>query len=151
MKKNRIFSFYSSQSPSCFSATIQEKAEQTNLKIEQSENEFRVLIDSHHGGQVFYKARISESENSGSLIEGEIVTIPWNRGKNRTKFQKVMGVFGYVLGGIVLLPVILIFLFLGFIERVLNIKNRGKKELPRDKKNLLDLMINKMCCKQITD
>lgn len=149
MKKHRQFFFYSIQAPGCFSTTIQEEAERANLKIEQSENEFSLHIDDNHGGQVFYKAHISASENGGSLIEGEIITIPWNECKNRTKFQKVMEVIGYILGGIVLSPVIvLIFLFLGFYELFLLFKNKGKRELPREEKNLLDFMINKMCCKQ---
>ena len=106
-------------------------------------------IDCNHGGQVFYQARISADEHGGSLIEGEIIAIPWNEAKNRTKLQKVMEVIGYILGGIVLLPVIvLVFLFLGFYELFLLFKNKGKRELPRDEKNLLDFMINKMSCKQ---
>ena len=150
MNKNRIFSFYNSQSPSCFSATIREKAEQANLKIVQSDNEFSLRIDVHHGGQVYYKASISASENGGSLIKGEIITIPWNESKSRTKFQKAMEVFAYILGGIVLLPVIiLMFLFLGFYELYLIFKNGDRREMARDEKNLLDFMLNKLCCTQI--
>ncbi len=128
---------------------IQEEAKQADLLIEQSENVFKLRIDVHHGGQVFYQARISADENGGSDIEGEIITIPWNEAKNKTKFQKVMEVIGYILGGIILLPVIiLIFLILGFYELFLLFKNKGKRELPREEKNLFDFMINKMCCRQ---
>ena len=128
---------------------IQEEAKQADLLIEQSENVFKLRIDCNHGGQVFYQARISADEHGGSLIEGEIITIPWNEGENKTKFQKVMEVIGYVLGGIVLSPVIIfVFLFMGFYELFLFIKNKGKRELPRDEKNLLDFMINKMSCEQ---
>jgi hypothetical protein len=109
-------------------------------------------IDGNHGGQVFYQARISADEHGGSLIEGEIITIPWNEAKNKTKFQKVMEVIGYILGGIILSPVIiLIFLILGFYELFLLFKNKGKRELPREEQNLFDFMINKMCCTPITD
>ncbi len=149
MREKRTFAFHSMLDTHYFLLRIQEETEQANLRIEQSENTFSLYIDSNHGGQVFYKAHISSSENGGSLIEGEIITIPWNEVKNRTKFQKVMEVIGYILGGIVLLPVIvLIFLILGFYELFLLVKNKGEKELPREEKNLLDFMINKMCCKQ---
>ena len=149
MRKKRTFSFNSKFNPSLFGAKLQKEAEQAHLPIEQSENAFNLRIDGNHGGQVFYQARISADEHGGSLIEGEIITIPWNEAKNKTKFQKVMEVIGYILGGIILSPVIiLIFLILGFYELFLLFKNKGKRELPREEKNLLDFMINKMCCKQ---
>ncbi len=135
--------------PHHFLMRIQEEAEQADLLIDQAENAFNLRIDGNHGGQVFYQARISADELGGSHIEGEIITIPWNEVKDRTKFQKVMEVIGYILGGIVLLPVIaLIFLILGFYELFLLFKNKGKRELPREEKNLLDFMINKMCCRR---
>ena len=147
--KKRTFAFHSRLDPHTFGVRIQEEAEQSHLPIEQSENTFNLRIDCNHGGQVFYQARISEDELGGSLIEGEIIAIPWNEAKNRTKLQKVMEVIGYILGGIILSPVIiLIFLFLGFYELYLLFKNKGKRELPREEQNLLDFMINKMCCKQ---
>ena len=149
MKKKRTFTFHCMLDPYHFLARIQEEAKQADLLIEQSENVFKLRIDAHHGGQVFYQARISADEHGGSLIEGEIITIPWNEAKKKTKFQKVMEVLGYIVGGIVLSPVIiLIFLFLGFYELFLLFKNKGKRELPRDEKNLLDFMINKMSCEQ---
>ena len=149
MRKKRTFTFHCTLDPYHFLARIQEEAKQARLPIEQSENAFKLRIDGNHGGQVFYQARISADEYGGSLIEGEIITIPWNEGENKTKFQKVMEVIGYILGGIVLLPVIvLVFLFLGFYELFLLFKNKGKRELPRDEKNLLDFMINKMSCEQ---
>ena len=149
MKEKRTFTFHCMLDPCHFLARIQEEAKQADLLIEQSENVFKLRIDAHHGGQVFYQARISADEYGGSHTEGEIITIPWNEAKNKTKFQKVMEVIGYVLGGIVLSPVIiLVFLFMGFYELFLLIKNKGKRELPRDEKNLLDFMINKMSCEQ---
>ena len=149
MKKKRIFAFYSRLDPHTFGVRIQEEAKQSHLPIEQSENAFNLRIDCNHGGQVFYQARISADEHGGSLIEGEIITIPWNEGKNKTKFQKVMEVIGYVLGGIVLSPIIILFfLILGFDELFCLFKNKGKRELPRAEKNLLDFMINKMSCEQ---
>ena len=149
MRKKRTFAFHSMLAPCDFVVKIQEEAKQAHLPFEQSENAFKLRIDCNHGGQVFYQARISADEHGGSLIEGEIITIPWNEGENKTKFQKVMEVIGYVLGGIVLSPVIiLIFLFMGFYELFLLIKNKGERELPRDEKNLLDFMINKMSCEQ---
>ena len=147
--KKRIFAFHSMLDPHHFLIRIQEEIENADLLIDQTENTFNLRIDCNHGGQVFYQARISADEHGGSLIEGEIIAIPWNKAKNRTKFQKVMEVIGYILGGIVLLPVIvLVFLFLGFYELFLLFKNKGKRELPRDEKNLLDFMINKMSCEQ---
>ena len=152
MRKKRTFAFHSRLDPHNFGVRIQEEAKQAHLPIEQSENAFNLRIDAHHGGQVFYQARISADEHGGSLIEGEIITISWNEAKNKTKFQKVMEVIGYILGGIILSPVIiLIFLILGFYELFLLFKNKGKRELPRkprDEKNLLDFMINKMSCEQ---
>ena len=149
MKKKCTFAFHSMLDPHYFLVRIQEEAKQADLLIEQSENVFKLRIDAHHGGQVFYQAHIFADEHGGSLIEGEIITIPWNEAKNKTKFQKVMEVIGYTLGGIILSPVIiLIFLFLGFYELFLLFKNKGKRELQRDEQNLLDFMINKMCCKQ---
>ena len=149
MKNKRTFIFHSMLDSHHLLTRIQEEAKQADLLIEQSENVFKLRIDCNHGGQVFYQARISADEHGGSLIEGEIITIPWNEGENKTKFQKVMEVIGYVLGGIVLSPVIiLVFLFMGFYELFLLIKNKGKRELPRDEKNLLDFMINKMSCEQ---
>jgi len=47
-----------------------------------------------------------------------------------------------------LTDIILILLFLGFYELFLLFKNKGKRELPREEKNLLDFMINKMSCEQ---
>ena len=147
--KKRAFAFHSRLDPHNFGVRIQEEAKEAHLPIEQSEKAFNLRIDGNHGGQVFYQARISENEHGGSHIEGEIITIPWNEAKNRTKFQKVMEVIGYILGGIALLPVVvLIFLFLGFYELFLLFKNKGKRELPREEKNLLDFMINKMSCEQ---
>ena len=149
MRKKRTFIFHSMLDSHHLLTRIQEEAKQADLLIEQSENAFNLRIGGNHGGQVFYQARISADEHGGSLIEGEIITIPWNEGENKTKFQKVMEVIGYVLGGIVLSPVIiLVFLFMGFYELFLLIKNKGKRELPRDEKNLLDFMINKMSCEQ---
>ena len=150
--KKRTFAFHSRLDPHNFSVRIQEEAEKADLLIEQSENAFNLRIDGNHGGQVFYQARISDDEQGGSHIEGEIITIPWNEVKNRTTFQKVMEMIGYLLGGIVLLPVIvLIFLFLGLYELFLLFKNKGKRKLPREEKNLLDFMLKKLCCTQITD
>ena len=152
MKKKCTFAFHSMLDPHYFLVRIQEEAKQALLPIEQSENAFNLRIDGNHGGQVFYQARISADEHGGSLIEGEIITIPWNEAKNKTKFQKVMEVVGYILSGIILSPVIiLIFLILGFYELFLLFKNKGKRELPREEKNLLDFMLNKLCCTQITD
>lgn len=149
MRKKRAFAFHSRLDPRNFGVRIQEEAKQAHLPIEQSENAFNLRIDAHHGGQVFYQARISADEHGGSLIEGEIITIPWNEAKNKTKFQKVMEVIGYVLGGIVLSPIIiLVFLILGVDELFWLFKNKGKRELPREEKNLLDFMINKMSCEQ---
>lgn len=149
MRKKRIFAFHSMLAPHYFLAGIQEKAGKANLLIEQSENTFNLRIDGNHGGQVFYQARISTDEHGGSHIEGEIITIPWGEVKNRTKFQKVMEVIGYILGGIVFSPVIvLFFLIFGFHELFLLFKNKGKRELPREEKKLLDFMINKMNCEQ---
>ena len=152
MKKKRTFIFHCMLDPYHFLARIQEEAKQAHLPFEQSKNAFNLRIDAHHGGQVFYQARISADEHGGSLIEGEIITISWNEAKNKTKFQKVMGAIGYIIGGIILSPVIiLIFLILGFYELFLLFKNKGKRELPReprDEKNLLDFMINKMSCEQ---
>ena len=149
MRKKRTFAFHSRLDPRNFGVRIQEEAKQAHLPVEQSENAFNLRIDAHHGGQVFYRACISVDEHGGSLIEGEIITIPWNEGKNKTKFQKVMEVIGYVLGGIVLSPIIiLVFLILGVDELFWLFKNKGKRELPREEKNLLDFMINKMSCEQ---
>ena len=149
MRKKRAFAFHSSLDPHYFLVRIQEEAKQSHLPIEQSENTFNLRIDCNHGGQVFYQARISADEYGGSLIEGEIITIPWNKGKNKTKFQKVMEVIGYVFGGIVLSPIIiLLLLILGFDELFWLFKNKGKRELPREEKKLLDFMINKMSCEQ---
>ena len=149
MRKKRTFAFHSMLAPQCFLARIQEEAKQAHLPIEQSENAFNLRIDAHHGGQVFYQARISVDEYGGSLIEGEIITISWNEGKNKTKFQKVMEVIGYVFGGIVLSPIIILFLLIwGFDELFWLFKNKGKRELPREEKKLLDFMINKMSCEQ---
>ena len=115
--KKRIFAFHSRLDPHTFGVRIQEEAKQSHLPIEQSENAFKLRIDANHGGQVFYQAHIYVDKDGGSLIEGEIIAIPWNVAKKRTKFQKVMEVLGYIVGGIVLSPVIiLIFLFLGFYE-----------------------------------
>ena len=147
--KKRIFAFHSRLDPHTFGVRIQEEAKQSHLPIEQSENIFNLRIDCNHGGQVFYQARISADEHGGSLIEGEIIAIPWNEAKERTKFQKVMEVLGYIVGGIVLSPIIILaFLILGFDELFWLFKNKGKRELPRDEKNLLDFMINKMSCEQ---
>ena len=106
--KKRIFAFHSRLDPHTFGVRIQEEAKQADLFIEQLENTFNLRIDAHHGGQVFYQARISADEHGGSLIEGEIITIPWNEAQSRTKFQKVMKVIAYILGGIVFLPVIIL-------------------------------------------
>ena len=152
MRKKRAFAFHSSIDPHYFLVRIQEEAKQSHLPIEQSENTFNLRIDGNHGGQVFYQARISVDEYGGSLIEGEIITIPWNEGENKTKFQKVMEVIGYVLGGIVLSPIIILFFLIsGFDELFCLFKNKGKRELPREEKKLLDFMLNKLCCTQITD
>ena len=149
MKKKRTFTFHSISAPHDFIVRIQEEAKQAGLKIEQLDNRVSLHIDSNHGGQVFYQARISAAEHGGSHIEGEIITIPWNEAKNRTNFQKVMEVMGYILGGIILSPVLLfVFLILGFYELFLLFKNKGKRELPREEKKLLDFMINKMSCEQ---
>ena len=149
MKRKHAVVFHNTLDSRSFLARMQEEAEQSNLLIEQSENAFNLRIDGNHGGQVFYRFRISADEHGGSLIEGEIITIPWNESKNKTTFQKVTEVIGCVLGGIVLSPVIIFaFLFMGFYELFLLIKNKGKRELPRDEKNLLDFMINKMSCEQ---
>ena len=76
MKKKRTFAFRSISDPHNFIARIQEEAKQSHLPIEQSENAFNLRIDAHHGGQVFYQAHIFADEHGGSLIEGEIITIP---------------------------------------------------------------------------
>ena len=152
MRKKRTFAFHSMLDPHHFLTRIQEEVENADLLIDQSENTFNLRIDCNHGGQVFYQARISADEHGGSLIEGEIITIPWNEGENKTKFQKVIEVIGYILGGIVLSPIIILFLLiLGFDELFCLFKNKGKRELPREEKKLLDFMLNKLCCTQITD
>ena len=152
MKRKHAVVFHNTLDSRSFLARMQEEAEQSNLLIEQSENAFNLRIDVNHGGQVFYQARISADEHGGSLIEGEIITIPWNEGENKTKFQKVMEVIGYVLGGIVLSPIIILFFLISrFDELFCLFKNKGKRELPREEKKLLDFMLNKLCCTQITD
>ena len=149
MRKHRTFAFHSRLEPDHFATRIQEEATEEGLKIELSENSFILRIDGNHGGQVFYKAHIFADEYCGSIIEGEIITIPWNEAKNRTKLQKVMEVIGRTLGAIVLSPVmVLIFLIFGFYELFLLFKDKGKRETPREEKNLLNFMVNKMCCTQ---
>ena len=149
MKEKCTFSFHCMLDPYHFLARIQEEAKQAHLPFEQSENAFKLRIDGNHGGQVFYQAFISANEHDGSLIEGEIITVPWNEGQDKTKFQKVVEAIGYILGGIVLSPIIVfVFLIFGFVELFSLFKSEGIRELPRDEKHLLDFMINKMCCKQ---
>jgi len=149
MKKKRTFAFHSVLEPHRFLVRIQEEAEKADLLVDQSKNTFTLRIDTNHGGQIFYQARILADEQGGSHIEGDVITVPWNEVKNRTKLQRVMGAIGYVLGGIALSPVIvLIFLILGLYELFLLLKNKGKRKPPREKKNLLDFMISRMCCEQ---
>ena len=152
MKKKRIFAFRSALDSRYLLARIQKEAEQANLKMEQTENAFRLRIDAHHGGQVFYDACISADEQGGSLIEGKIITLPWKEDQRKTKFEKVMGTFGYILGGIVFSP-LLVLLCLVFAVRQLFIlfKNKGERELPREEKNLLDFMRNELDCTQIKE
>lgn len=152
MSKQRIFAFHSHLDPNDFLVRMQEAAKQAELWVEKSNNAFDLRIDGNHGGQVVYRARISATEHGGSLIEGEIITIPWNESKEKTKLQKTLEVIGCIIGGIVLSPVILLtFLVFGFYELFLLLKNKGKRETPRDEKNLLDFMLNKLACTQITD
>lgn len=149
MRKNRTFTFCNISAPKNFLERIQEEAQKANLLFEKSENAFNLRIDGHHGGQVFYQALVSTDEHGGSHIEGEIITTPWNEVRNRTKFQKVMEVIGYVLGGIVFSPVIvLMLLFSLFYQLFLLFKNKGKRELPREEKNLFEFMVNVMGCEQ---
>lgn len=152
MRKKRTFSFYSVSCPEDFLARVCEVAKQVQLELVTSESKLRLHIDSNHGGNHYYYATVTEGDDGGTVLEGEIITIPWNEAKNRTKFQKVMEVVGYILGGIVLSPVILlVFLCLGIYELFLSIKNRGKTSVarPRDEETLLDFMQNKLCCKQL--
>ena len=152
MKKKRTFTFHSMLDSHYLLTRIQEEAGQSDLLIDQSENTFKLRIDCNHGGEVFYQARIFAHERDGSLIEGEIITIPWIKSKNKTKPEKAAEVIGYIVSGIVMSPVIiLIFLIFGSYELLLLIKNKGKRELPRDEQNLLDFMLNKLGCTQITD
>ena len=152
MKKKRTFAFRSSLEPRCFGTRLEEEAKQAHLAVEQSEDVFRLCVDMHHGGQVFYQARIMADEHGGSLIEGKMVTIPWNDGADKTKFQKVAEVIGYTLLGIVFSPlIVLLFLVGGCIELFSLIKNKGKREVPREEEKLLDMMLNKLSCTQITE
>ena len=152
MKKKRTFAFRSSLAPDSFWTRLQEEAKQAHLAVEQSEDAFRLCIDMHHGGQVFYQARITADERGGSLIEGNMVTIPWNEGEEKTKLQKVAEVIGYILFGIVFSPlIVLLFLVGGLINLFSLIKNKGKRELPREEEKLLDMMLNKLSCTQITE
>lgn len=149
MSKNRTFVFHNISAPRNFLERTQEEASKANLLFEKSENAFNLRIDGNHGGQVFYHALISADEHGGSHIEGEIITTPWNEVKNRTKFQKFMEVLGYVLGGIIFSPIIvLILLFSLFYQLFLLFKNKGKRELPREEKKLLEFMVNVMGCEQ---
>ena len=146
MKKKRTFTFHCMLDPCHFLARIQEEAKQAHLPFEQSENAFKVRIEANHGGQVFYQAHIYVDEDGGSLVEGEVITVPWC--EDKTKFQKVIGVIGYILGGIVLSPIIiLLLLILGFDAFFSLFKRKGKRALPWEK-HLLDFMINKMSCEQ---
>ena len=150
--KKRTFSFYSISCPDDFLSRLSESAKQADLALETSENELRLNILSHHGGQVYYCAKVSGGENGGTVVEGEIITVPWNQSENKTKLQKVMGALGYTLGAIALSPLILlIFLCFGFYELFLLIKNKGKiiRARPKDEEMLSDFMLNKMCCKQL--
>ena len=152
MKKKCTFAFHSMLAPCDFVVKIQEEAKQAHLPFEQSENAFKLRIDTNHGGQVYYQARISTEENGGLHIEGEIISVPWNEAKHKTKFPKVMEVIGYILCGIVLSPIIILFIIIwGFDAFFSLFKSKGKRELPRDEKKLLDFMINKMRCTQIKD
>ena len=149
MRKKHTFAFRSMLAPCDFVVKIQEEAKQAHLPFEKSENAFKLRIDANHGGQVYYHARIFQDLQGGSLIEGEIVTTPFNEAKTRTKTQKTLEVIGCILGGVVLLPGIIVFFLIGgFYELFLRIKNKGKRELPREEKKLLDFMLNKLCCKQ---
>ncbi len=152
MRGKRTFSFHNISCPDDFLARVQEAAKEAHLELVMSENELRLHIDSHHGGQNYYCAKVTEGAGGGTVLEGEIITVPWNHGKRKTKFQKAIEIFGYILGAIVLSPVILlIFLCLGFYELFLLIKNRDKTGVtrPRDEEKLLDFMLNKLCCKQL--
>ena len=152
MRKKRTFSFYSGSCPDDFLARVCEVAKQAHLELVTSESELRLHIDSNHGGNHYYCAKVTEGDDGGTVLEGEIITIPWNESKRKTKFQKTMEVVGYILGGIVLSPVILlVFLCLGIYELFLFVKHRGKTSVarPRHEETLLDFMQNKLCCKQL--
>ena len=145
----KTFSFHSVSAPCDFAAIIKEEAINSNLKIELNDTDFILQLDSNHGGRIVYKATVTADESGGSYISGEIVTIPWNEAKNRTKTQRTLQVIGYIRAGIALLPgIILVSLFMVFYELFLLIKNKGKRELPREEKKLLDFMLNKLCCKR---
>lgn len=145
----KIFSFHSISSPGDFMARLKDEAANADLKMEQTESGFDLQIDSNHGGRIVYQASISADEKGGSLISGEIITIPWtaNTDKKKNLFRKIL----LIIGCMIVLPFVLIFLLCYGICALFVRLFCGKNIVPDQQEKLCGFMLNKMCCKRLDD
>lgn len=142
---NKIYSFHSISAPHDFITRIKEEAAHSNLKIEQAENQFDLQIDGNHGGKIVYRANVSAAENGGSIICGEMITIPWSNKPQKKKnvFQKVLLILDYII----ILPLVLfVLLGHGIYSLFVRLFHGKNIELSNEEK-LCNFMINTMCCK----
>ena len=143
------YSFRSISSPGEFIERVKAEAVNSELRVEQSAgNRFDLLLDTNHGGNIVYRAEVVADENGGSFIYGEIMTIPWSSTPEK---KNVFMIVLSVLGGIILLPFLLIFLLCyGIYALVARLFGRKNKEYTCEEK-LCKFMLNRMCCRQAED
>ncbi|MBQ7347329.1 MAG: hypothetical protein IJW55_05170 [Clostridia bacterium] len=146
MKKTKdgAFVFYCVSSFGDVIERIKKNADQSNFKFEHIQNDFDLQIDSNHGGRILYRARVTTDENGGSVINGKIVTVPWNDKPNKRKnlLQKMIT----VLGIIVILPLILLCLICVGMYILFVRLFHGKNKESTVQEKLCDFMINKVGC-----
>ncbi len=143
-KAAKTLSFTSISSPCDFIREAKDEAFNSNLKFEPTDSGFDLEIGGNHGGKLVYRATVSATEG-GSLISGQIITIPWSaRGEKENLFQKIL----FILGVIIILPLILLSLLSLSIYTIFSRLFCRKGGTPTEEDVLRDFMIDKMCCNE---
>ena len=70
----------------------------------RTEKGFSLLINTNHGGEVYFRCEISPNTQGGSIINGEIISIPWNT-REQTTAQKIRDWILVILVCIIFFPI----------------------------------------------
>ena len=100
-KSEKSFVFHSAKSRTELLEQISKRADEHQMKRLITEDGFRLMVKTTHGGKYIYDARVTERDD-GCEVSGELWFISWGNGKKNTVMSKIGNAVLYVLTAIML-------------------------------------------------